>query len=134
LQAIAQAHGGWVELFSRLGHGSTLTIVIPVTLQDVATHEQDSLSKTSRITAFLETVAGARVHDHSRWARSGLYGSGQRELTYLLDLGLPDSDGLEVLAAVRGQGETLSIILTARDGVDDTVAGLEGGADITLPL
>lgn len=55
----------------------------------------------------------------------------------LLDLGLPDSDGLEVLAAVRGQGETLSIIvLTARDGVDDTVAGLEGGADdyITKPF
>jgi len=52
-------------------------------------------------------------------------------------LGLPDSDGLEVLAAVRGQGETLSIIvLTARDGVDDTVAGLEGGADdyITKPF
>jgi len=29
VQAIAQAHGGWVELFSRLGHGSTFTIVIP---------------------------------------------------------------------------------------------------------
>lgn len=55
----------------------------------------------------------------------------------LLDLGLPDSDGLDVLAAVRGQGETLPIIvLTARDGVDDTVAGLEGGADdyITKPF
>jgi len=51
-------------------------------------------------------------------------------------LGLPDSDGLEVLAAVRGQGETLIIVLTARDGVDDTVAGLEGGADdyITKPF
>jgi len=65
-----------------------------------------------------------------------LYGSGA-EFDLPLDLGLPDSDGLEVLAAVRGQGETLSIIvLTARDGVDDTVAGLEGGADdyITKPF
>jgi DNA-binding response OmpR family regulator len=55
----------------------------------------------------------------------------------ILDLGLPDQDGLDVLAAVRGQGETLPIIvLTARDGVDDTVAGLEGGADdyITKPF
>jgi len=26
VQAIAQAHGGWVELFSRLGHGSTFTM------------------------------------------------------------------------------------------------------------
>jgi DNA-binding response OmpR family regulator len=55
----------------------------------------------------------------------------------ILDLGLPDRDGLEVLAEMRGQGETLPIIvLTARDGVDDTVAGLEGGADdyVTKPF
>jgi len=55
----------------------------------------------------------------------------------ILDLGLPDRDGLEVLAEMRGQGETLPIIvLTAREGVDDTVAGLEGGADdyVTKPF
>ena len=48
----------------------------------------------------------------------------------ILDLGLPGKDGLEVLQAVRGQGERLPIIvLTARDGVDDTVTALEGGAN-----
>ncbi|MBD3884047.1 response regulator transcription factor [Phormidium tenue FACHB-886] len=55
----------------------------------------------------------------------------------ILDLGLPDLDGLDVLAAVRGQGAILPIIiLTARDGLDDTLAGLEGGADdyITKPF
>jgi DNA-binding response OmpR family regulator len=55
----------------------------------------------------------------------------------ILDLGLPDLDGLDVLAAIRGQGEPLPIIvLTARDGLDDTIAGLEGGADdyITKPF
>ena len=55
----------------------------------------------------------------------------------ILDLGLPDRDGLEVLQHLRGTGETLPIIvLTARDAVDDTVAGLEGGADdyITKPF
>jgi DNA-binding response OmpR family regulator len=55
----------------------------------------------------------------------------------ILDLGLPDRDGLEVLAEMRGQGQTLPVIvLTARDGLDDTVAGLEGGADdyITKPF
>ncbi len=55
----------------------------------------------------------------------------------ILDLGLPDLDGLDVLQHLRGRGETLPIIvLTARDGVDDTVAGLEGGADdyITKPF
>ena len=55
----------------------------------------------------------------------------------ILDLGLPDLDGLTVLQHLRGRGETLPIIvLTARDTVDDTVAGLEGGADdyITKPF
>ena len=38
---------------------------------------------------------------------------------------------------MRARGETMPvIILTARDGVDDTVAGLEGGADdyVTKPF
>lgn len=48
----------------------------------------------------------------------------------ILDLGLPDRDGLEVLADLRGQGAKLPIlILTARDDIQDKVSGLEGGAD-----
>lgn len=48
----------------------------------------------------------------------------------ILDLGLPDRDGLEVLADLRGQGSSLPvIILTARDDIQDKVSGLEGGAD-----
>ncbi|MBW4658221.1 MAG: response regulator transcription factor [Drouetiella hepatica Uher 2000/2452] len=48
----------------------------------------------------------------------------------ILDLGLPDQDGLSLLEQLRGQGKTSPIIiLTARDGIGDKVAGLEGGAD-----
>lgn len=48
----------------------------------------------------------------------------------LLDLGLPDRDGLAVLEELRGQGASLSIIiLTARDDIQDKLAGLGGGAD-----
>lgn len=48
----------------------------------------------------------------------------------LLDIGLPGKDGWTVLEELRGRGEHLPIIiLTARDGVEDKVAGLEGGAD-----
>lgn len=48
----------------------------------------------------------------------------------VLDLGLPDGDGLAVLAAVRRLGKTLPIlILTARDSVEDKVGGLDAGAD-----
>jgi two-component system copper resistance phosphate regulon response regulator CusR len=55
----------------------------------------------------------------------------------ILDLGLPGMDGHEVLSEMRRRGERLPvIILTARKGVGDTVAGLEGGADdyVTKPF
>ena len=48
----------------------------------------------------------------------------------LLDVGLPDVDGFEVLERIRGQGvSTPVIMLTARSSVEDRVAGLSGGAD-----
>jgi DNA-binding response OmpR family regulator len=55
----------------------------------------------------------------------------------VLDLGLPDGDGLVVLAAARRIGKALPIlILTARDAVEDRVAGLNAGADdyLTKPF
>ena len=48
----------------------------------------------------------------------------------ILDIGLPGMDGFEVLGNLRGSGSVLPVIvLTARGGGADTVAGLEGGAD-----
>lgn len=48
----------------------------------------------------------------------------------LLDLGLPDGDGMEVVRALRGRGDhTPILILTARDGLSDRVHGLNAGAD-----
>ncbi|WP_394263930.1 response regulator transcription factor [Trueperella sp.] len=48
----------------------------------------------------------------------------------ILDIGLPDIDGFTVLEQARGQGVSIPvIILTARSSVEDTVSGLESGAD-----
>ncbi len=55
----------------------------------------------------------------------------------ILDLGLPGLDGTEVLRQLRARGERLPVVvLTARDGVSDTVNTLEGGADdyVTKPF
>jgi two-component system, OmpR family, copper resistance phosphate regulon response regulator CusR len=55
----------------------------------------------------------------------------------VLDIGLPDIDGFEVLRRLREWDRSLPVlILTARDSVGDTVAGLEGGADdyLTKPF
>lgn len=55
--------------------------------------------------------------------------SGQLD-AMVLDLGLPDEDGMQVLARMRREGDTLPVLLlTARDAVEDRIAGLHGGAD-----
>ena len=94
----------------------------------------------ARIVSFLEkglrsggysTVAVATGPDALALARDDSFD------LLLLDLGLPGMNGHEVLRAMRARGETMPVvILTARDGVDDTVAGLQGGADdyVTKPF
>lgn len=47
----------------------------------------------------------------------------------LLDLGLPDIDGLQVLAMLRAVSATPVIIITARDNDADMVRALDSGAD-----
>src|SRR5436190_2813294 len=48
----------------------------------------------------------------------------------VLDLMLPGRDGLEILATLRSRHRGIPVlILTARDGVQDRVAGLDAGAD-----
>jgi DNA-binding response OmpR family regulator len=86
-----------------------------------------------RISSFLETGLQANGFTTFVVATAGkaiqIAQSDQFDLL-ILDLGLPDQDGLNVLSTVRGQGDPMPIIvLTARDGLDDTIAGLEGGAD-----
>jgi two-component system response regulator QseB len=55
----------------------------------------------------------------------------------VLDLGLPGKPGAEVLRDLRRSGQRMPVlILTARDDIDSTVAGFEGGADdyVTKPF
>jgi two-component system response regulator MprA len=48
----------------------------------------------------------------------------------VLDVGLPDLDGFEVCRRVRARGgHTPILLLTARDALEDRVAGLDAGAD-----
>jgi DNA-binding response OmpR family regulator len=80
-------------------------------------------------------VAGLRLHamtvDHVDTARSAqaALGRGHFDLV-VLDLGLPDEDGMALLARWRNAGYELPVlVLTARDAVEDRVAGLRAGAD-----
>jgi two-component system OmpR family response regulator len=55
----------------------------------------------------------------------------------ILDLGVPNLDGLEVLRRLRMRNQSLPVIIaTARDGLEDRVSGLDLGADdyLTKPF
>lgn len=47
----------------------------------------------------------------------------------LLDLGLPGEDGLSVASLLKSRPEVGVIILSARDSLDDRLAGMRAGAD-----
>lgn len=76
------------------------------------------------------TVHGFAV-DHCRTIASG---HRTRALVaydlILLDLGLPDGDGLDFIRRLRGAGDSTPVlVLTARGGLNDRLSGLDGGAD-----
>jgi two-component system KDP operon response regulator KdpE len=54
----------------------------------------------------------------------------------LLDLGLPDIDGTEVVRGLRGWSQVPIIVLSVRDAETDKVAALDSGADdyVTKPF
>ena len=54
----------------------------------------------------------------------------------VLDVGLPDMSGIDVMRTIRESSEVPIVMLTARDGHMDKVEGLEFGADdyITKPF
>src|SRR5687767_10484974 len=47
----------------------------------------------------------------------------------LLDLGLPDVDGVDVCRAIRAVSDVPVIVVSARGEVDDRILGLHSGAD-----
>ena len=70
-------------------------------------------------------------------AREGLaQAAGRNPEVILLDLGLPDLDGLEVTREIRKAGTTPIIVLSARGREQDKVTALDLGADdyLTKPF
>jgi len=70
-------------------------------------------------------------------ARRGLADAGTRKPDLLIvDLGLPDGDGIDVIRDVRGWSNVPIIVLSARTNEADKIAALDAGADdyLTKPF
>ena len=94
--------------------------------QRIASFVSKGLTASGFSTTVVETGAGAVALTHTN----------DFDLM-ILDIGLPDIDGFEVLRELRARNKDMPVIIvTARDSVGDTVHGLEGGADdyVTKPF
>src|SRR5208337_1534066 len=91
------------------------------------------------IVRFLRATLGSHGYSLCE-AATGQQGIAQattcRPDVILLDLGLPDMDGLEVIRRVRGWSAVPIVIISARGQESDKVAALDSGADdyLTKPF
>lgn len=94
---------------------------------------EDERTLALEIEAFLKKES--YICDFARNANEALQKVGINEYDFvLLDLGLPDQDGLLVLQeAKKLNPDTAYIILTARGKLEDRIKGLDLGADDYLP-
>lgn len=107
-----------------------------VVVADVVVVEDDESIGNALLLALRE--ARHRV----RWCRDGasaleVCGAAEPISLVVLDLGLPDMDGVDVCRAIRSRRpEAVIVILTARDAEIDVIVGLEAGADdyLTKPI
>ncbi|MET0247927.1 MAG: response regulator transcription factor [Sphingomonas sp.] len=80
--------------------------------------------------------AGYRVVEAMNAADALVRFRGEAPGAVLLDLGLPDRDGLELVPLLRKDGEAVILVISARDATDQKVAALDLGADdyVTKPF
>jgi two-component system KDP operon response regulator KdpE len=79
---------------------------------------------------------GYKVHQSANAEEALSQSSMARPELIVLDLGLPDMDGIEVLKKVREWSSVPILVLSARAGEQDIVAALDAGADdyLTKPF
>jgi two-component system KDP operon response regulator KdpE len=96
--------------------------------QPVVIMIEDEIQIRRFVRAALE-AEGWQVHEADT-AQRGLADAGTRKPDLLIvDLGLPDGDGIDVIRDVRGWSNVPIIVLSARTNEADKIAALDAGAD-----
>jgi two-component system KDP operon response regulator KdpE len=104
--------------------------IVPIAL---VIDDEPQIRRLLRVT--LE-VNGYRVFDAATGQDGVAQAAQRRPDVVLLDLGLPDLDGVEVLKRLREWSKVPVVVLSVRDAEDDKVAALDAGADdyVTKPF
>src|SRR5277367_5762752 len=95
----------------------------------------DEIQVRRLLTLCLEN-AGYRVAQAEKGEQGLIEAASRKPEVILLDLGLPDLEGVEVLKRIREWSRVPIIILSVRDREHDKVAALDAGADdfVTKPF
>lgn len=96
---------------------------------------EDDAAIREVLQALLGSV-GFRVVEAATAARAEVEARAHKPDLLLVDLGLPDGDGLNVIRSVRGWSPVPIIVLSARTMEEQKIAALDAGADdyITKPF
>ena len=96
---------------------------------------EDEKNIRNLVATMLETEGYQTIHANSCSSAKTMFNSYLPELV-ILDLGLPDMDGMEVLQSVRVWSSVPVIVISARNQEKEKVAALDAGADdyITKPF
>ena len=136
-QAIVVAHGGRIWIEGAPGGGTVVVFELPVksgvSVKVLVVDDEPQIRRALRTSleahGYEVTAVGT--------GEEGVLGAAEMSPDLiLLDLGLPDVDGAEVIQRIRAFSEVPIIVVSVREGQHDKVAALDAGADdfVTKPF
>ena len=137
-KGIVEAHGGKIEAKNRGGGGTTVIVSLPLAKEKIVGAIQECVSLSSTTKRQFENSCASRSPLMITWCSKRRTASAaisavveDRPDLVILDVGLPDTDGITVTRQLREWTKIPIIILSVREHEQDKIAALDAGQTIT---